>query len=134
MDGLTELGYTPDDILDLIKEVELAREDMLGSHEYRMENNGKAEFESHWRAEPLQGAPRCYGLNNMIQRSRRLESPPAALKTYGDEQDSYQKKINNFNRVSLWVSASCLYPVDSEVSRSQQSWTLSAGDVRGHQI
>lgn len=93
------LGYSADDIKALVAEVEEARWAMLGEREDRVKNNGLADFETHWRAQPLKTADRCYGINNMVQLQRRLESPPASLKTYDDDRDPYQIKVNRFNCV-----------------------------------
>lgn len=97
---LVTMGYTHDDVAKMIKDVEDARESLLGSRPNRVTNKGYAEFELHPRAEPLNNAKRCYGLNNMVQRQKRLSSTPRSLKTYDDDRDPYQMMINLFCIVS----------------------------------
>lgn len=80
----------------MVDNVVQARNRMLGTREDRCSNEGRALFERHPRARPLKNAPRCYGLNNMVQQPRRVESTPATLKTFDDEHDEYQETTRNF--------------------------------------
>lgn len=109
--ALMTLGYSAEDIKALIKEVEEARWALLGEREDRVKNKNLADFETHWRAKPLKAAERCYGINNMVQQPRRLESTPAALKTYDDDRDPYQMKMNRFNCVRSLSSMCLIFPL-----------------------
>lgn len=95
------MGYSPADVAALIKEVEDVREAMLGTCEERIANRGRARFEMHPRSQSLKNAERCYGLNNMVQKTRKVESTPQALKTYNDEHDAHQILVNRFCCVRL---------------------------------
>lgn len=95
------MGHTPADIAAMVKEVEDVREAMLGTYEERIANKGLARFEMHPRSETLKNTKRCYGLNNMVQKHRKVESTPRALKTYNDERDAHQVLVNRFCCVSL---------------------------------
>ncbi|KAI0788938.1 hypothetical protein BC629DRAFT_1593435 [Irpex lacteus] len=99
-DAIRAAGYSPDDIRDMVDKVIAARNVMLGSREDRVANRGRAKFERHSRARPLKNAPRCYGLNNMVQQPRRVESTPATLKTFDDEHDWYQVSVQEFLRAA----------------------------------
>lgn len=96
MDALKAAGYSADDVISMVSEVKRVREAMLGSRADRQLNSGRADFERHSRARPLKNAPRCYGLNNMVQQPRRVESTPATLKTFDDEHDEYQERTHEF--------------------------------------
>lgn len=64
---LEALGmYTHEEIVALIDEFDLAREDLIGDQKFRI-NHGKAWFETHDRAVPVRGTKRCYGFNSMVQ-------------------------------------------------------------------
>ncbi len=97
-------GYTPEDVLRLLKNVEVARDAMLGEKEERTAE--KVGFEDHPRAESLQSAPHCYGHNSMLQQTRTLSAPPAKLKTYQGGPDKYQKMIRGYLNVRLTSRAS----------------------------
>ncbi|KAI0084503.1 hypothetical protein BDY19DRAFT_997719 [Irpex rosettiformis] len=93
-------GYTLDDILEMLDNVEKARNVMLRSREDRMKTSGKVAFEQHWRAQPLQNAPRCYGMNSMVQQPKQVEGPSAPLKTVDNEHDEYQEMVNELLRAA----------------------------------
>ncbi len=95
------MGYTPSDIAAMVKEVQDVREEMLGTCDERIANRGRARFEMHPRSESMKNAKRCYGLNNMVQKTRKVESTPRSLKTYNDERDDHQILVNRFCCVSL---------------------------------
>ena len=92
--------YTREDVLALLARILEARDKMLGPREYRELRKGRAAFEGHSRAQPLSNAPRCYGLNNMVQQPRMIQGPPAALKMQGSVQDEYQHMVGSYLRVS----------------------------------
>lgn len=127
--ALAAAGYTLDDIKKMVDDVIRARDDMIGTKEERVANGGKARFETHWRAEPLKGAPRCYGLNNMVQIPRRVESTPAKLKTFNDTHDSYQKTVHLFVGVSLSSHIRCVLLMGS-FSRPRRNSTAPRFDCR----
>lgn len=106
--ALAAVGYTPDDIKKMVDDVLRARDEMIGTQDERVANAGRARFEMHWRAEHLKGAPRCYGLNNMVQIPRSVESTPAKLKTFDDVHDSYQKTVHLFVGVSSSSYVRCV--------------------------
>ncbi len=115
MDALTAAGFSVDDIRRMVGNVLNAREGMLGSRKDRQANNGRALFERHSRARPLKNAPRCYGLNNMVQQPRRVESTPATLKTFDDDHDEYQEAVHEFvcvrQSTSFISKHRCIYKV-----------------------
>ncbi|KAI0683433.1 hypothetical protein BC835DRAFT_1423272 [Cytidiella melzeri] len=78
----------------MLDDVEQAKDVMLGSHERRVKMKGVLAFESSRRAKPMKNAPRCYGLNSMVQQPHNLESPPAPLKTRDNEHDWCQLNVN----------------------------------------
>ncbi|KAI0683206.1 hypothetical protein BC835DRAFT_1423537 [Cytidiella melzeri] len=80
----------------MLDDVEQTKDVMLGSRDRRVKMKGVLAFESSRRAKPMKTAPRCYGLNNMVQQPRNLESPPAPLKTRDDEHDWYQLNVNRY--------------------------------------
>ncbi|KAI0091813.1 hypothetical protein BDY19DRAFT_904411 [Irpex rosettiformis] len=92
-------GYTLEDIIQMLDDVEKARDAMLGTREDRTTTPGKVLFERHWRAQSLQNAPRCYGMNSMVQQPKQVEGPPAPLKTVDNEHDEYQEMVNELLRV-----------------------------------
>ncbi|KAI0681800.1 hypothetical protein BC835DRAFT_1524625 [Cytidiella melzeri] len=80
----------------MLDDVEQAKDVMLGSRDRHVKMKGVLAFESSRRAKPMKNAPRCYGLNNMVQQPRNLESPPAPLKTRDNEHDWYQLNVNRY--------------------------------------
>ncbi|KAI0083169.1 hypothetical protein BDY19DRAFT_998784 [Irpex rosettiformis] len=101
MRQLENLGmYKHQQIVALIDEYDAARLDLIGSREFRVDNGGKAWFEVQDRAEPVRGGPWCYGFNSMVQRPRRVEGPPAALRTVDNTPDEYQLNVNRYNKAS----------------------------------
>lgn len=96
----------------MLKNVEVARDAMLGKKEERERTPGKIGFENHERAEPLQNAPHCYGHNSMLQQSCTLSAPPAKLKTYAGGADVYQKMIRGYTNV-------CSLPLSRAFTSSQ---------------
>ncbi|KAI0091806.1 hypothetical protein BDY19DRAFT_991480 [Irpex rosettiformis] len=89
-------GYTQEDIIKMLDDVDAARKTMLGTREERAKTPGKVSFEHHWRAQSLNNAPRCYGMNSMVQQPRQVEGPPAPLKTTDNEADEYQRMVHGY--------------------------------------
>ena len=98
---LLQGGYALSDIIRMLDDVQSTRDEMLGPRSER--TSQKVFFENHRRAEPVRNGPRCYGHNSMFQQTRVLASPPAALKTYEDGPDDYQKMVRDYIRVSCFV-------------------------------
>ena len=92
--------WTHADIVEAIVELEAAREDILGSREARVET-GKTAFERDPRAKPMKNGPQCFPLNHMVQQARKVEGPPAALKTFDNVHDPHQIRTQRFIRVRI---------------------------------
>lgn len=90
--------WTHEDIVEAITELEAARADILGSREDRVET-GKIAFERDPRAKPMKNGPQCFPLNHMVQQARKVEGPPAALKTFDNIHDPHQIRTQRFIRV-----------------------------------
>ncbi|KAI0083268.1 hypothetical protein BDY19DRAFT_910728 [Irpex rosettiformis] len=88
-------GWTHADIAEGIRELEVAREDVLGSRADRV-STGKTAFELDPRAKPMKNGPQCFPLNNMVQQAHQVESLPAALKTVDNTPDAHQIRAHNF--------------------------------------
>ena len=94
-----EQGYEESDVVRMIDDVIKSRNALLGPRNQRQ--GGKAMFEQHWRAQPLDGTERCYGMCSMVQQPRSLAGPPAPLKTSEKGPDEYQQNVHEYLRVSL---------------------------------
>ncbi|KAI0086699.1 hypothetical protein BDY19DRAFT_908118 [Irpex rosettiformis] len=87
--------WTHGDIADAIRELMVARNDVLGSRADRV-STGKTAFELDPRAKPMKNGPQCFPLNNMVQQARQVEGPPAALKTVYNTPDTHQLRTHKF--------------------------------------
>ena len=92
--------WTFADIKEAVEELEAAREDVLGSRQDRV-LTGKTAFERDPRAKPMKNGPQCFPLNHMVQQARKVEGPPAALKTVDNVHDAHQLRTQRFIRVCL---------------------------------
>ena len=92
--------WTHEDIVEAITELEAARADILGSRESRVET-GKTAFERDPRAQPMKNGPQCFPLNHMVQQARKVEGPPAVLKTFDNVHDAHQIRTQRFIRVCI---------------------------------
>ncbi|KAI0750356.1 hypothetical protein BC629DRAFT_1231321 [Irpex lacteus] len=95
MQQLCRGEYTHEKIVELMDNVKKARDELLGRRDERKKHK-VAMFELDDRAKPLTNGPRCYPVNNLVQRSRGIEGPPAALKTYNNTTDDYQEMMRRF--------------------------------------
>lgn len=91
--------YGHEELVRRLDAYEAARDVLLGSRAIRATNDGKAAFEMDPRAKPTKDAPRCYPFNSMVQRPRRVEGPPACLKTIDNEYDQHQLNIQRYSQV-----------------------------------